>query len=188
MSIFSPLSPMEPLGLETERLILRRWRKSDFKPFARMNQDPMVMEFFPRRLDAEQTQALIQRIERGFEEHGFGLYAAELKESGVFIGFVGLSVPSFNAHFTPAVEIGWRLASDQWGKGLATEAATEVMRAGFEDFGLTEIVSMTAVNNLRSRRVMEKLGMQTSPEDDFEHPFVPAGPLKKHVLYRKLRT
>ncbi|MBI5175584.1 MAG: GNAT family N-acetyltransferase [Candidatus Obscuribacter sp.] len=187
MSIFSPLNPLEPLALETERVVLRRWRKSDFKPFARMNQDPMVMEFFPRRLDADETRAMIRRIESGFEEHGFGLYAVELKENNAFIGFVGLSVPKFSAHFTPCVEIGWRLASEYWGRGLATEAAREVMRAAFHDFGLEEIVSMTAVPNQRSRRVMEKLGMTTMPDDDFDHPLVPEGPLKRHVLYRKRR-
>ena len=174
---------------ETGRLILRHWRSSDREPFARMNADPRVMEFFPAVLTGEESdRTLAERIEPHFERHGFGLCAAELRETGAFIGFVGLAVPSFEAHFTPCVEIGWRLAAEFWGQGLATEGAREMVRYAFDTVGLEELVSMTVPANLRSRRVMEKLGMTRNPADDFDHPRIPAGhPLRRHVLYRLRR-
>jgi RimJ/RimL family protein N-acetyltransferase len=174
----------EPL-LTTERLVLRRWKQFDLEPFRRMNADPKVMEFLPKGLDSEESDALVVRIERHFDERGFGLMAMELKESGEFIGFVGLSVPQFEAPFMPAVEIGWRLAADYWGKGLATEAARKTLRFAFEEVGLEEVVSFTVPVNLRSRRVMEKIGMTHDPLEDFDHPQLPVGhPLRRHVLYR----
>ena len=167
----------------TERMILRRWREEDLAPFRRMNADPRVMEFMPALLTLEESDALLNRIERQFEERGFGVFAAELKQSGEFIGFVGLSVPRFDAPFMPAVEIGWRLAAEHWGRGLATEAAREVLRYGFEVVGLESVVSFTVPANVRSRRVMEKIGMRMAEE--FEHPRLPEGhPLRRHVLYR----
>lgn len=128
---------------------------------------------------------LIARIEDHFEMHGFGLFAAELKETGTFIGFVGLSVPSFEAPFMPAVEIGWRIGFDHWGNGLATEGAQAVVNYAFETLKLPGLVSFTVPQNIRSRRVMEKIGMTHDPADDFDHPRLVAGhPLQRHVLYR----
>jgi RimJ/RimL family protein N-acetyltransferase len=169
--------------LTTERLLLRRWREEDLAPFRRINADPRVMEFMPGVLTLEESDALVERFERHFDEHGFGLMAAELRESGEFVGFVGLSLPEFDAPFMPAVEIGWRLAAEYWGRGLATEAAREVLRYGFEEVGLESVVSFTVAGNVRSRRVMEKIGMGLVGE--FGHPRLPEGhPLRRHVLYR----
>jgi ribosomal-protein-alanine N-acetyltransferase len=171
--------------LKTERLVLRRWRADDRVPFARMNADPDVMEFFVSPLTRGESDAFIDRIEAGFAAHGFGLWAVEETEAGRFIGFTGLIYQTFQAHFTPAVEVGFRLARHAWGKGYATEAATEAVKYGFEAAGLAEIVSMTAIQNVRSQAVMRKLGMTHDPADDFDHPRVPDGyPLKCHVLYR----
>jgi RimJ/RimL family protein N-acetyltransferase len=171
--------------LETERLRLRSWKPSDREPFAKLNADPRVMEFFPRRLNREESDAMVVRIGNHLRAKGFGLYAAELRGEGRFIGYVGLYTPTFEAHFTPCVEIGWRLASDFWGQGLATEGATAVVRHAFENLGLDEIVSFTVPANHRSIRVMEKIGMTRDAADDFEHPNLPAGhPLRHHVLYR----
>jgi RimJ/RimL family protein N-acetyltransferase len=169
----------------TDRLILRRWLNSDRAPFARLNADARVMEFFPALLSREESDAMVDKIEAHFDAHGFGLWAAELQRDGAFVGFVGLSIPTFAAAFTPCVEIGWRLASEYWGQGLATEAARAVLRHGFASLGLEEIVSFTVPANVRSRRVMEKLGMSHNPADDFDHPRLPEGhALRRHVLYR----
>jgi RimJ/RimL family protein N-acetyltransferase len=171
--------------LETERLRLRGWQPSDREPFAKLNADPRVMEFFPRTLDREESDAMVVRIGNHLRAKGFGLYAAELRSGDRFIGYVGLHAPTFEAHFNPCVEIGWRLASDVWGQGLATEGATAVVRHAFEDIGLDEVVSFTVPANRRSIRVMEKIGMTHDAADDFEHPNLPAGhPLRNHVLYR----
>lgn len=171
--------------LQTPRLRLRRWRPGDRRPFADLNADPAVMEHFPAPLTREESDALADRIEQDFERHGFGLWAVELRESGEFVGFTGLAVPPFEAHFTPAVEVGWRLARSAWGHGYATEAGRAALAFGFEGFGLEEIVSMTAVGNARSRAVMERLGMTRDPADDFDFPTLAVGdPLRPHVLYR----
>jgi RimJ/RimL family protein N-acetyltransferase len=171
--------------LETERLRLRNWRPSDREPFAQLNADPRVMEFFPKCLIHEESDAMVDRIEEHFRVKGFGLYAAELQSDGRFIGYVGLHTPSFEAHFTPCVEIGWRLASDVWGNSLATEGARAVVRHAFENLGLDEIVSFTVPRNQRSIRVMQKIGMTHNAAEDFEHPNLPVGdPLRHHVLYR----
>jgi RimJ/RimL family protein N-acetyltransferase len=175
-------------ALETERLLLRRWRSADLEPFARINRDPAVMEHFPAPLSREESDGLVEQIEAHFERHGFGGWAAELRESNELIGFVGLAVPRFEAAFTPCVEIGWRLAPMHWGKGLATEGARAAMRHAFEDLKLPELVSFTVPANVRSRRVMEKLGMTRNPAADFDHPNVPVGHLlRRHVLYRLSR-
>lgn len=171
--------------LSTERLILRRWRESDRESFARINADPRVMEFLSRTLQRAESDALVDRIEAHFQQHGFAVCAAELRQGGAFIGFIGLNVPSFKAPFTPCVEIGWRLAVDCWGQGLATEGAREIARYGFVTLGLKEIVSFTVPANIRSRRVMEKIGMTHNLADDFDHPQLPPDhPLRRHVLYR----
>lgn len=172
-------------GLRTERLILRRWREADREPFACMNQDPRVMEHFPALLSREESDAFLDRIESQFAEHGFGLWAVEARDSGEFIGYIGLAVPRFEAAFTPCVEIGWRIAAEHWGRGLATEGARAVLRHGFQELSLTEVVSFTVPANRRSVRVMEKLGMTHDPNEDFGHPSFPEGHLLcRHVLYR----
>jgi RimJ/RimL family protein N-acetyltransferase len=143
------------------------------------------MEHFPGTLTRRESDELVDRIEAGFAENGFFLWAVELRASGEFIGFTGLAAPGFEAHFTPAVEIGWRLARSAWGHGYATEAARAALEFGFEEVGLKEIVSFTTPLNRRSRAVMERLGMSHDPADDFEHPSLPPGhPLRPHVLYR----
>jgi len=176
-------------GLVTVRLHLRRWRDADRLPFQKLNADPRVMEFMPSLLTPEASDAMIVRIEQHFERQGFGLFAAELLEDRSLLGFIGLSVPAFDAPFMPAVEIGWRLDAAYWSRGLATEGARAVLRHAFETLGLANVVSFTAPQNVRSRRVMEKLGMSHDPADDFDHPRLPAGhPLRRHVLYRLERA
>lgn len=171
--------------LETERLILRTWKPTDVDLMAVIDQDPKVCEYLPAIGTRATTQTGIDRIIKHYAEHGFCLYAVELKENSEFIGWVGLSKPSFEAHFTPAVEIGWRLASQHWKKGYATEAAKAVLDYGFLALNLAEIVSFTVVNNRASRRVMEKIGLHHHPHDDFDHPRLAAdSPLRRHVLYR----
>lgn len=174
-----------PDELRTARLLLRRWRPDDLAPFAALNADPRVMEHFPATLTREESDAAAQRIEAHFEQHGFGLWAVEVVGGAPFVGFVGLAIPRFEARFTPCVEIGWRLAAEHWGHGYATEAAREALRFGFEALELAEILSFTVPANLRSRSVMEKLGMTHEAADDFDHPLLPAGhALSRHVLYR----
>ena len=171
--------------LRTNRLILRRWRDADRVPFRNLNADPRVMEFFPALLTAEESDQAIARIERHFDLHGFSLYAAELIEAQTFIGFIGVSIPMFDAPFMPAEEIGWRLAFDYWGRGLATEGARAVVRHAFDELKLASLVSFTVPANLRSRSVMENIGMVHDPAGDFDHPRLPQGhPLRRHVLYR----
>ncbi len=175
--------------LATDRLLLRRWKDSDREPFSWLNADPRVMEFMPGPLSRRESDLLVDQIQSHFREHGFGLYATELRRDTSFIGFIGLAVPSFHADFTPCVEIGWRLSVDYWGHGLATEGAREVVRHAFEVLGLEDVVSFTVPANIRSRRVMEKLGMTHNPADDFDHPrLLEADPLRRHVLYRLRRS
>jgi RimJ/RimL family protein N-acetyltransferase len=174
---------MQPLT--TARLSLRRWRPSDREPFQALNADPRVMEFFPSTLTPEETDALIDHIEQHFESHGFGIYAAELVQTGEFIGFIGLNIPRFDAPFMPAVEIGWRLAHAHWGQGLATEGARAVVQHAFQALNFPSLVSFTTAANLRSRSVMQNIALVHDPAADFEHPNLPAGhPLRPHVLYR----
>ena len=149
---------MAKVMLETPRLLLRAWRDSDRELFHRMNTDPRVMEYFPACLTRPESDAMIVRIEAHVERHGFGFYAAELRETGEFIGFVGMAWTPFEAHFTPCVEIGWRLGCAYWNQGLATEGARECLRHGFQTLELPEVVALTVGANVRSRRVMEKLG------------------------------
>src|SRR5262249_27810186 len=150
---------------------------------------PRVMEFFPAPLSREESDAQVDRIEAHFDRHGFAQWAVEIPGVAPFAGFIGLSIPRFEAHFTPCVEIGWRLAAPHWGRGFATEGARAALAFGFKTLGLAEIVSFTAVVNLRSRRVMEKLGMTHQPGDDFDHPVLPEGHwLRRHALYRIART
>src|SRR6185369_3079349 len=171
--------------LRTERLRLRRWREEDRAPFAAMNADPRVMEHFPALLSRDESDALVARIEAHLAQHGFAQWAVEIPGVTPFAGFVGLSIPRFEATFTPCVEIGWRLAADYWGQGFATEGAKAALEFGFKQLGLAEILSFTVPANLRSRRVMEKIGMTHNSADDFDHPFLASGhSLSRHVLYR----
>lgn len=171
--------------ITTSRLILRRWRPEDLSPFAALNADPLVMEFFPKALSREESDAMVGRIQQHFEDHGFGLWAVEVPGMTPFAGFIGLAIPRFTAHFTPCVEIGWRLGAECWGQGFATEGARAVLSHAFGPLRLPEVVSMTATCNLRSRRVMERIGMRRDPQDDFDHPSIALGDrLCRHVLYR----
>jgi RimJ/RimL family protein N-acetyltransferase len=174
-----------PPELQTERLYLRRWRPDDRAPFARLNADPHVMEFFPGVLSRAESDARADRIEAHFERHGFGLWAVEIPGITRFAGFIGLAIPTFEAPFTPCVEIGWRLDADHWNHGYTTEGARKVLEFGFASLQLKEILSYTVPANIRSRRVMEKIGMTHSLGEDFDHPLLPEGhPLRRHVLYR----
>ena len=175
--------------LVTERLILRDWRDEDRDPFAAMNADPRVMEHYPAPLTREESDDLIDRAAASIAANDWGLWAVERRADGRFIGQVGLWQIPWDAHFTPAVEVGWRLAFDMWGNGYATEAGVMSIAHGFERLGLDEIVSMTVPANARSRAVMERLGLSHDPTDDFDHPRLPAmHPLRRHVLYRIQRS
>jgi RimJ/RimL family protein N-acetyltransferase len=171
--------------IETSRLCLRPWEAGDLPAFAALNADSRVAEFLPHVLSRVESDALAARIRAHFDRHGFGLWAVEVRGGARFAGFVGLSVPSFTAHFTPCVEIGWRLAFEHWGRGYATEAAAAAVQYGFTELHLREIVSFTVPANERSRRVMNRLGMTRTAADDFDHPSLAEGhPLRRHVLYR----
>lgn len=174
--------------IETERLRLRRWDESDREPFAELNADPLVMEFYPSTQSRAESDDFVDRIEEHFDQTGFGLWAVEVVASSEFAGYVGLWSATFQAQFTPAIEVGWRLARRFWGHGFAPEAAQASVVDGFHRLELDEIVSFTSASNLKSRRVMEKLGMTRDPSDDFEHPNVSEDdPLRPHVLYRLTR-
>jgi RimJ/RimL family protein N-acetyltransferase len=174
-----------PRGIATDRLLLRRWRPDDRPAFARLNSDPRVVEYLAGALAPAESDALADRIEAHFQRHGFGLWALEVPGITPFAGFVGLANVRFDAHFTPCIEIGWRLAAEHWNRGYATEGARAALQFGFEQLPVKEIVSFTTVANVRSRRVMEKLGMTHAASDDFDHPGLSEGhPLRRHVLYR----
>ncbi len=176
------------VSLDTSRLRLRTWREEDLAPFAALNEDPRVMEFLPRPLTRKESDEFAERIQLHFPKYGFGLWAVEVAAESAFIGFVGMAVPRFEAHFTPCVEIGWRLAHSHWNRGYASEAAQRVLRHAFRERELEEIVSFTVPENRRSRAVMEKLGMSRRAAEDFDHPGMPPGHrLERHVLYRLQR-
>ncbi|MEM1032097.1 MAG: GNAT family N-acetyltransferase [Myxococcota bacterium] len=171
--------------LHTDRLILRPWRASDLEPFSALNADAEVMQHFPASMSAKETTHFVARTRAHFDEHGYGLWAVEVRDVAPFVGFIGLVHPAFEAPFTPAVEVGWRLARAHWNQGYATEGARRVVRFAFEEAGLDELVSFTVPDNAASRRLMTKLGMTHDAADDFNHPRLPHGhPLRKHVLYR----
>lgn len=171
--------------LETKRLILRPWREEDFQPFAQLNADPRVMEYLIGPLAPHESNDLAIGIQNKMKEQGWGIWAIEVPGVADFIGFVGLAPVRFSAPFTPAVEIAWRLAYNYWGLGYATEGAKAVLNFGFQEIKLNEIVSFSVLVNMRSRHVMEKIGMHRDPQDDFDHPELPKGhPLARHVLYR----
>jgi RimJ/RimL family protein N-acetyltransferase len=171
--------------LSSSRLCLRRWREEDREAFAAMNTDTRVMEFFRSSLSRAESDAMVDRIQKHFSEHGFGLWAIEVPDVAAFVGFAGLAVARFSAHFTPCVEVGWRLAFEHWGRGYATEAARLALGYGFGTLALPEVVAFTSATNHRSRAVMERLGMRRDPAEDFDYPGLPEGhPLRRHVLYR----
>lgn len=186
MNAAPPTRPTSRLtSIRTPRLVLRSWRDEDRAPFAALNADPRVMEHFPSVLTRSESDALAARLQSSIDERGFGFWAVEVPGIADFVGFVGLAVPSFTAPFTPCVEIGWRIAREHWGKGIATEGARAALDAAFDELGLSEVVSFTATGNTRSRRVMERLGMRHDARDDFDHPALPEGhALRRHVLYR----
>jgi RimJ/RimL family protein N-acetyltransferase len=172
------------IEVETERLRLRQWLPADREPFAALNADPRVMAFFPAQFDRAESDAVADRLQARIAEVGWGLWAAEIRESGEFIGFVGLHVPGEQLPFFPCVEIGWRLGFRHWGRGFATEAARAALRVGFERVGLPDIVSFAALENARSRAVMARIGLRDTGIT-FDHPDVPAGSqLREHCLYR----
>ena len=174
--------------LPGRRVCLRAWRDEDRDPFAAMNADARVMEFFRSLLSRTESDAFVDRIQKHFAEHHFGLWAIEVVGVAPFIGFAGLANASFRSRFTPCVEVGWRLAFEYWGYGYATEAAKLAIHYGFDEHAFSEIVSYTSTANLRSRAVMERLGMHRDPADDFDYPGLPPEhPLSKHVLYRLRR-
>ena len=176
-----------PIEIETPRLRLRQWRDSDRQPFAEMNADPEVMKFFPAPQSRAVSDSSIDAWQAQFAERGWSNWAAEIRSTGEFIGFIGLSVPKRLLPFSPCVEVGWRLARAHWGQGLATEGAVAALRVGFEQIALDEVVSFTSVLNVRSRAVMERIGMRNALQD-FEHPGVPEGhSLRLHCLYRITR-
>jgi len=171
--------------IETPQLILRRWKDSDLEPFAQLNADPQVAEFLLKPLSREESDAWVGHMRAHLVERGFSYYAAELKNDGAFVGAIGISVPGYLTPFSPCVEIGWRILPVFWNRGLATEGARAILRHASETLRLPEIVAFTVPTNLRSRRVMEKIGMVRDLAGDFDHPKVPVGhPLRRHVLYR----
>ena len=171
--------------LRTPRLRLRAWCAADLEPFRALNADSEVMRHFPNVLTAAESDAMGGRIAAHFLQHGFGLWAVEAPGIAPFLGFVGLAVVGFEAHFTPCVEVSWRVAREHWGHGYATEAGRAALEFGFERLGLEEIVAFTVPDNVASRRVMERLGMHHDRAGDFDHPKIPPGHrMRRHVLYR----
>jgi RimJ/RimL family protein N-acetyltransferase len=172
----------------TPRLLLREFRPADLEPFARLNGDPVVMRHFPAPLTRRQSDAFVERVARTWADRGYGLWALERIDTGAFIGSTGLWPVGEDVPVDAEAEVGWRLAADQWGSGFATEAGLEAVRFAFEHVGLPEVVSFTAVGNVRSQAVMRRLGLRHDPAGDFEHPRVPPGhPARRHVLYRLSR-
>jgi RimJ/RimL family protein N-acetyltransferase len=176
---------IEPL---TSRLKLRQWNERDRVPFAAMNADPEVMRHFPALLRRDESEALVDGFMDRLRLDGYGLWAVEVRATNQFIGFVGLAVPSWDAPFAPCTEVGWRLAASAWGHGYATEAATAAITTAFDQAALDEVVSFTTTSNLRSQKVMRRLGMTHNPAEDFDHPLVVEGSLRRHVLYRLSRA
>jgi len=180
-----------PVTLETERLILRPWRDSDLVPWAAMGRDPEVMRFFPELVSRETSDAIAGRVRGHFEREGWGLWAVEIKGGAPFAGFCGMQRVPFEAAFTPAVEVGWRLAREAWGHGYATEGARASLAFAFDTLKLPEVVAMVVPDNTRSIAVMHRLGMTRDPAADFDHPRFPEEllgvggfPVRRHQLFR----
>ena len=172
------------IKIETERLFLRQWQNSDFAPFAEMNSDERVMEFYPSTLSQQQSDKMASHCQSLIKERGWGFWALEEKKSNQFIGFTGLHIPTHDLPFSPCVEIGWRLSPSFWGQGLVTEAAKAALNAAFKTLDLDEIVSFASIGNVRSIAVMERINM-VKEQGTFEHPALPVGhPFREHCLYR----
>ena len=171
--------------IKTERLSLREWKDEDRIPFARMNGDPLIMQYLPRSLDEKSSNKLVDRFQKHFDKHGYGLFAVEVVETGQFAGFVGLNNVEFKAPFVPATEIAWRLDYEFWGKGYGSEAATAVLAHSSKKLKIKEIVSFTVHDNTRSIHLMEKIGLKRDEKGDFDYPTLRKGhPLGSFVLYR----
>ena len=180
---------MQPIELETPRLRLRGWHDADLDPLAEMCADPRVMRYFPATLTRDECAAALARCRVHFIRHGFGYWVVERRDEARFIGVAGLAWSRLKLPFCPAVEIGWRLAADQWGQGLAKEAAEAALAFAFEQRKLEHVVSYTSPLNERSRRLMEAVGMQPDELASFDHPCWPEGhPLRRHLLYRITRA
>lgn len=176
---------MSPIELNTPRLLLRAWRDDDLPAFSELNADPEVMRHFPACMSRDESDALAARIRQHFQRYNFGQWVIEHRGDGGFVGVLGLQNVNFDEHFTPAVEIGWRLMPRYWGQGLASEAAQATLAFAFESLQLAEVVAFTVPANLRSRAVMQRIGMQHDPDGDFEHPSLSVGhSLRPHLLYR----
>ncbi|MEV0394217.1 GNAT family N-acetyltransferase [Polymorphospora rubra] len=169
--------------LKTQRLLLRHWRESDLDPWAEMNADPQVREFFPNLETREKSTAAVALFQTGLQERGWGWWAVEVAATGEFIGFTGLNPINANMPFT-GVETGWRLRRTAWGHGYASEAARACLAYGFDTLALPEILAFTAAGNVRSEAVMRRIGMTRDPDGDFDHPNIPDGPVRRHILYR----
>ena len=171
--------------IETPRLVLREWRGEDADSWAKLNADPRVMEFYPSVWDRKRSDESARKISAYLEQNGWGLWAVEVKETGAFAGFIGIQEVPYEVPFTPPREIGWRLAYEYWGKGYAPEGARAALDFAFNKLGWDEVVAMTSLLNLRSQRVMQKLGMTRDAADDFDHPNIePGHRLRRHLLYR----
>ena len=174
--------------LQSERLILRAWQDRDRAPYFELASDPVVMQHLTLLATREASDAWIDRHRGQLAEHGFAYWAVELRATSRLVGAVGLSRVNYDAHFTPAIGVGWRLAQPYWGHGYASEAAHTALEHGFEELGLEEIVAVTIPANIRSQQVMRRLGMTYSPADDFDHPRLPEGhPRRRCMLCRMTR-
>lgn len=183
MSVEVPVS--DQAELRTKRLRLRALRDDDIDAFATMHADPRMMQFLAAPLSRAESEAALLRIVASTRKHGIGPWAVEVRDRAVFIGLVGLARSELEVSFAPCVEIAWRLASEYWGQGYASEAALASLEFAFKTLGLNEVLAWTTPSNSASRRVMEKIGMVRDPAEDFDHPRLPAGhPLRRHVLYR----
>ncbi|MDP4146703.1 MAG: GNAT family N-acetyltransferase [Bacillota bacterium] len=170
------------IHFETQRLIFRDWKEQDLKEFRIMNKDLMVMKYFPKVLTDQETDLFYGRIQDEFSDFGYGLYAVETKHNNEFIGFIGFHRATFDATFTPCVEIGWRLKHEAWGNGYATEGAKACLKYGLHTLGFDKVYSFTAKVNLQSQNVMKKIGLKKVME--FKHPnIIENSPLCEHVLY-----
>jgi [ribosomal protein S5]-alanine N-acetyltransferase len=171
-----------PAIFETERLLMRHWKKDDTLPFIEMCADRKVMEFLSAPLTQQEARITISRIQDHFKKYDFGLYAIEKKDTKKFIGFTGFMIPNFEHYFTPCVEIGWRIMSSEWKRGYATEAAAACLLFGFSKLDLKKIYSFTSIRNLASQRVMQKIGLHYKGR--FFHPMLPPEhSLSEHILY-----
>ncbi|MBS1521534.1 MAG: GNAT family N-acetyltransferase [Bacteroidetes bacterium] len=174
---------MPVIFIETPRLVIRQWEEKDYESYINLNADPDVMEYFPSVKTPGETLAQVKRITEYIDQHGYGFWAVERKDNHQFIGFTGICEPGFQTHFTPCIEIGWRLSKENWGQGFATEAALASLDFGFEKLKLKKIYSFTSIHNHRSENVMQRIGMDKAGE--FDHPLIADGHwLKKHVVYK----